>query len=84
MVSQLIQLSSAIHGGAHPVVERLYVRNETFLSGVRGIPPPPIFAQSPNHLYGGFLKWGTPNSWMVFVREHPNLKWMMTGGTPMT
>ena len=20
--------------------------------------------------------------WMVFVRENPNLKWMMTGGTP--
>ena len=21
--------------------------------------------------YGGFLKWGYPNSWMVFVRENP-------------
>ena len=26
---------------------------------------------------------GVPNSWMVFVRENPNLKWMVTGGTPM-
>ena len=22
-----------------------------------------------------------PNSWMVFLRENPNLKWMMTGAT---
>ena len=22
-------------------------------------------------------------SWMVFVRENPNLKWMIAGGTPM-
>ena len=27
---------------------------------------------------------GVPNSWMVFVRENPNLKWMMTRATPMT
>ena len=26
---------------------------------------------------------GYPNSWMVFVMENPNLKWMMTGGTPV-
>ena len=32
-------------------------------------------------LYGGFLKWGIPNSWLVYFMEHPNLKWMMTGGT---
>ena len=29
-------------------------------------------------------KWGIPNSWMVFVMENPNLKWMMSRGTPMT
>ena len=23
-----------------------------------------------------------PNRWMVYVRDNPNLKWMMTGGTP--
>ena len=22
------------------------------------------------YIYGVFLKWGYPNSWMVFVREH--------------
>jgi len=22
--------------------------------------------------------------WMVYFLEHPNLKWMITGGTPMT
>ena len=25
-----------------------------------------------------------PKLWLVFVRENPNLKRMMTGGTPMT
>ena len=30
----------------------------------------------------GFHKWGYPKSWMV-KRENPNLKWMMTGGTPI-
>ena len=34
--------------------------------------------------YGSFLKWRIPNSWMVQFRENPNLKWMITGGTPMT
>ena len=33
---------------------------------------------------GGLLKWGYPNSWMVWFRENPNLKWLMTGGTPRT
>ena len=28
--------------------------------------------------------WGYPHSWMVFVRENPNLNWMMAGGSPMT
>ena len=28
---------------------------------------------------------GVPHfCWMVFVRENPNLKWMMTGGTPIS
>ena len=27
--------------------------------------------------------WGYPNSWMVYFRENANLKWMMTGGTPI-
>ena len=26
---------------------------------------------------------GYPHSWMVFVRENPNLKWMITRGTPI-
>ena len=31
-----------------------------------------------------FLKWGYPNSWMVFVRENPHRsKWMLTRGTPI-
>ena len=32
--------------------------------------------------YGCFLKWGHPNSWMVLVRENPDLKWMITRGEP--
>ena len=27
---------------------------------------------------------GYPNSWMVFVRENPKVKWMMTLGTPIS
>ena len=27
--------------------------------------------------------WGYPKSWMVFVRENPMKKWMMTWGTPI-
>ena len=27
--------------------------------------------------------WGYPNSWMVFVRENPDLKWMMNRGSPI-
>ena len=34
-------------------------------------------------LNGGFHKWGVPqNFW--FITENPNLKWMMTGGTPIS
>ena len=36
------------------------------------------------YMGGSSSSWGYPNSWMVFVRENPNLKWMRTGGTPMT
>ena len=32
--------------------------------------------------FGGFHHGGTPYSWMVFVRENPIYKWMMTGGYP--
>ena len=31
----------------------------------------------------GFHKYRYPNSWMVYFMENPNLKWMMTGGTPI-
>jgi hypothetical protein len=27
--------------------------------------------------------WGYPNSWMVYFRENPIYKWMITGGTPI-
>ena len=27
---------------------------------------------------------GLPNSWRVFVRQNPNLKWIITRATPMT
>ena len=33
--------------------------------------------------YGGFHTWGDPNSWMVFVGEDPNLRWMMTRCSPI-
>ena len=26
---------------------------------------------------------GYPHSWMVYFMENPNLKWMMTGGSPI-
>lgn len=32
-------------------------------------------------LYGGFLKWGFPNSWMVYI-ENMMFKWMITSATP--
>ena len=37
------------------------------------------------YIYGGFLSHGgTKNDkWMV-IRDNPTLKWMMTGGTPMS
>ena len=34
-------------------------------------------------LSGGFLKLGLPQKVGWFRREHPKLKWMMTGGTPI-
>ena len=33
-------------------------------------------------IYGAFHKWGYPHSWMVYFRENPIYKWMMTGGKP--
>ena len=33
-------------------------------------------------IFGGFQKGGYPNSWMLFVRENPKQKWMMTSGAP--
>ena len=43
----------------------------------------PIFN---NVLYGsvffGFPYMGVPNSWMVYVMENSNLKWVRTGGYP--
>ena len=35
-------------------------------------------------VFMGFHKSGYNNSWLADVMENPNLKWMMTGGTPMT
>ena len=33
---------------------------------------------------GGFqLVMGVPKQWMVYFSESSDLKWMMTGGTPM-
>ena len=26
---------------------------------------------------------GVPHSWMVYIMENPNLKWMIPGGTPV-
>ena len=34
--------------------------------------------------YGAFLKWGFPPIAGWFIREYSNLKWMMTGGTPIS
>jgi hypothetical protein len=31
-----------------------------------------------------FHKWRIPNSWMFFFMQNPKMKWMRTGGTPMT
>ena len=35
-------------------------------------------------LFGGVHKWGYPKFAGWLIKENPNLKWMMTGGTPMT
>ena len=34
--------------------------------------------------YGAFHKEGYPKSRMVYFMENPNLKWMGTGGTPIS
>ena len=34
--------------------------------------------------YVGFLNWGYPNSWMVFVNGKIPLKWMMNRSTPIS
>ena len=34
--------------------------------------------------YGGFHSHGGKPKWMVYFMDNPDLKWMMTGGTPMT
>ena len=35
--------------------------------------------------HGVSIAMGVPQArWMVFIRENPNLKWMGTGGSPMT
>ena len=31
----------------------------------------------------GWISWGYPNSWMVFVGKNRKITWMMTGGTPI-
>ena len=43
------------------------------------------FSSSCKWIYGVFPKiGGTPIiRWMAYVRENPNLTWMMTGGTPV-
>ena len=33
-----------------------------------------------NHWWS--CRWGCPNSWLVSVMEHPNLKWIFSRGTP--
>ena len=38
-----------------------------------------LFRSHSKYRYGGFLKWRYPNSSMAFVRENPNLKWMIWG-----
>ena len=44
-----------------------------------------LFAYTSHHgtsIYGGFHKWGYPNSWMVY-KGKSIYKWMMTRGTPV-
>ena len=40
------------------------------------------FFASTGRPHGGVHKWGYPNNWMVYFRENPNLKWMITRGVP--
>ena len=40
--------------------------------------------RSLRNTYGGFHKWGYPNSWRLYKGKSHRSKWMMTGGTPMT
>ena len=34
--------------------------------------------------WGVSINGGTPNSWMVYIIEHPSKKWMISGGTPIS
>ena len=38
----------------------------------------------PEFLGVSMTPWGYPKGWMVYFMENSNLKWMMTGGSPMT
>jgi len=37
-----------------------------------------------HHQAADRTKWGYAYSWVVCFTEYPNIKWMITGGTPMT
>ena len=50
----------------------------------RGKKKAAAFAESWRITHQSHIKWGTQARWMVDFMENPKLKWMRTGGTPMT
>ena len=92
--SQLTKSYFSGWGGEKPPTRSILVRFSPINQPFWGTPIYGNHQMDPNGLFyspwGWFQIWGfparhggTPN-WMVFLMENPHLKWMMTGGTPMT
>ena len=74
-----------------PGCDGIAIRTSRFLSTQRPMVPHTSWSGAPvgpcsnsgatNSGNGGFLKWGYPQFWMVYL-DNPNLKWM-TGGSPI-
>ena len=47
-------------------------RAAVLLSSSEQAPPGKYFPS-----FGGFLKWGCPNSWIIYFMENPSMKWMI-------
>ena len=64
----------------------IYIYVDPTLSRARSSPPRSLRSRSSVDVEASIARQedgGTPNSWMVFLRENPTKIWMMTGGSPV-